>query len=77
MEAQGEGLQYREGNASLQLHDVYFLTRILIYGIREETHPSLEGQSTLGLLAYYHYGGAPNVISDESFKIARIIDITT
>ena len=61
----------------LQLWDIYFLTRLLMCGIWEVTHPSLDGRSTVELLVDHHSGGVPNVISDGSLKISRITDLTT
>lgn len=61
----------------LQLHDVYFLIELPIREIREETHLSLAGQSTLELLMDHDYGVATNAISDGSLYIARIMGLTT
>ena len=61
----------------LQLPDIYFLSRILIWGIQEETHPSMGAQAALEVFAALNYGGSLDAISDGLLQIVRIADVMT
>lgn len=61
----------------LQLHDVYFLMRLLIRGVHEATHPLLEGRVTLDLLEAQDCGSMPDAISDGLLHVGWIFDVTS